>query len=77
MVAGRVLDEATYHKFSVRYGTLFEASIGAEAIYDLFKNLDLEKLVVSLEAQLEKAGALEKERVNKRLSLLRSMIRFR
>ena len=75
LVPGRVLDEATYHKFSVRYGTLFEASIGAEAIYNLFRDLDLEKLVAQLEAQLEKAGALEKERVNKRLSLLRSMLR--
>jgi DNA-directed RNA polymerase subunit beta' len=29
---GRVLDEVEYHNFSLKYGTLFEAGIGAEAI---------------------------------------------
>jgi len=30
---GVVLDEIEYHRFSVKYGTFFEAGIGAEAIY--------------------------------------------
>ncbi len=34
---GKVLDEMTYHKFSLRYGTIFESGIGAEAIYDILK----------------------------------------
>jgi len=71
---GRVLDEVEYHNFSLKYGTLFEAGIGAEAIYNIFKNIDLKKLVVNLEAQLEKAGSVEVEKLNKRLSLLRSMV---
>ena len=29
---GTVVDEATYHKYSVKYGAFFEASIGAESI---------------------------------------------
>jgi hypothetical protein len=28
----------------LKYGTCFEAAIGAEAIYTIFKNLDLESL---------------------------------
>ncbi len=72
--AGYVLDEIQYHTFSLKYGTLFEAGIGAEAIYNIFKNLDLKKLVAKLEADLEKAGAAEVDKINKRLSLIRSMI---
>jgi DNA-directed RNA polymerase subunit beta' len=71
---GKVLDEVEYHNFSLKYGTLFEAGIGAEAIYNIFKNTDLKKLQAKLEEQLEKAGAAESERIQKRLSLLRAMI---
>ncbi|MBP6946161.1 MAG: DNA-directed RNA polymerase subunit beta' [Candidatus Pacebacteria bacterium] len=72
---GVVLDEIEYHRFSVKYGTFFEAGIGAEAIYKIFKSLDMDKLVKELEAQLLKAGAAEREKLGKRLSLIRSMIK--
>lgn len=71
---GRVLDEVKYHKFSIKYGTIFEASIGAEAVYNIFKSLDLKKLVASLETDLEKAGAQDKEKINKRLGIIKSFI---
>ena len=70
---GKVLDEIEYHNFSLKYGTLFEAGIGAEAIHEIFKNLDLKKLIVKLESELEKAGTVELEKINKRLSILRAM----
>ncbi len=71
---GAVLDEVSYHNFSMKYSTLFEAGIGAEAIYDLCKNVDLHKLAARLEADSEKASTIERDRLNKRLSLVRSMI---
>ncbi len=37
VAVGTVLDEIAYHRYSVKYGALFEARIGAEAIYDIFK----------------------------------------
>ncbi len=46
---GVVLDEMSFHRFSIKYSTLFEARIGAEAIYDLFKNLALQQLAERLE----------------------------
>ena len=72
---GRVIDEVTYHKFSIKYSTVFEAGIGAEAIYEIFKNIDLPNLVKNLEERLEKAGAVEKPKLFKRLSLVRSMVK--
>ena len=72
---GVVLDEIDYHRFSVKYGTFFEAGIGAEAIYSIFKNLNLEKLIADLEKALETAGAAEREKIGKRLGLMRGMVK--
>jgi DNA-directed RNA polymerase subunit beta' len=71
---GTVLDEATFHKFSIKYSTLFEAKIGAESIYELFKNIDLAKLVQELEERYTKAGAMERLKIDKRLTLIRGML---
>ncbi|MEK7604691.1 MAG: DNA-directed RNA polymerase subunit beta' [Patescibacteria group bacterium] len=74
MVIGRVLDELEYHRFSVKYGGLFEARIGAEAIYDIFCKLDLKELEKTLAARYEHAGAAEREKLAKRLSLIAGLI---
>jgi len=70
---GAVVDEVLYHKYSMKYGSLFEASIGAEAIFEILKSLKLPELEKKLEVELEKAGSLEREKINKRISLVRSM----
>ncbi|MEX0672900.1 MAG: DNA-directed RNA polymerase subunit beta' [Candidatus Paceibacterota bacterium] len=68
-----VLDEVAYHNYSVKYGTLFEAEIGAEAIYNMLKGMDLDELEKALETRLEKAGSIEKGKINRRLSAVRAM----
>ena len=74
ITAGTILDEMHYHKYSMKYSTLFEARIGAEAIYDLFKKLDLVLLRDRLEKERETAGAAERAKLDKRLSLIKGMI---
>ncbi|MES2668143.1 MAG: DNA-directed RNA polymerase subunit beta' [Patescibacteria group bacterium] len=74
VVVGKVFDEISYHRFSVRYGTLFTAAIGAEAIYDLFRNLKLDALKATLEERYPKAAAAEREKLAKRISLVTAMI---
>lgn len=71
---GVVLDEMTFHKYSIKYSTLFEARIGAEAIFDLFKNIDLPQLVENLEDKYTRAGAMERAKLDKRLALIRGML---
>ena len=71
---GKILDEMNYHKFALKYSSLFEAEIGAEAVYTLFKNLDLQKLLARLEKEREEAGAVERAKLRKRISLVKAML---
>mgnify|MGYP006148850605 CR=1 FL=1 len=72
--AGVVLDEMHYHRFSVKYSTLFEAKIGAEAIYDIFRQMDLPALKEKLETKYPTAAAAEREKLAKRIALISNMI---
>ncbi|MSR70628.1 DNA-directed RNA polymerase subunit beta' [Candidatus Kaiserbacteria bacterium] len=72
---GKVLDEPKYHRFAIKYGAMFEAGIGAEAIYNLCKNLNLKEMVKQIEVAIPEAGAAEREKLSKRLSVLRGMVR--
>jgi len=71
---GKVLNEISYHHYSLKYGSAFEASTGAEAVYSLFKAIDLEKLKGETEKLLEKAGSADREKLQKRLALIRAML---
>ncbi|CAN5121287.1 DNA-directed RNA polymerase subunit beta' [soil metagenome] len=75
IVPGRVLDEVEYHRFSMKYSTIFEAGIGAEAIYNILKEVDLNKLHKELDAQLETAPSTELARLHKRSSTVQWMQR--
>ncbi len=75
LFVGAVLDEAKYHRYAIKYGAMFDAGIGAEAIFDLCKKLNLPDMVARAEKALETAGAAEREKLGKRLSILRGMIR--
>ncbi|MFA6324830.1 MAG: DNA-directed RNA polymerase subunit beta' [Candidatus Paceibacterota bacterium] len=70
---GKVLNEISFHHYSLKYGACFEANIGAEAIHSIFKNLDLDKLKNITETMLLKASSIEREKLQKRLSLIRAM----
>ena len=74
LVEGKVLDEAMYHKYSIKYGSVFEAGIGGEVIYEILKKINLEDLEKKILAGLEKSNSADTEKLNKRLSLVRSMI---
>jgi DNA-directed RNA polymerase subunit beta' len=75
LVEGKVLDEIEYHNHSMKYSTLFEAGIGAEAIYNILKKIDLAKLFAKLNVDVEKASAVEAPKINKRISLIHQMIK--
>src|SRR5680860_843148 len=57
---------------SLKFGHIFEASIGAEAVRKLLEKIDLEKSVTKLEEKLIDVVESKKEKLIKRLKLLKS-----
>ena len=68
-----VISENDYQELSLRYGHIFTASIGAEAIYDLLKKVDISKEIEKIEAELPEAQGGKKLRFVRRIKLLRSL----
>jgi len=68
-----IISENVYQNLSLKYGHIFEAGIGAEAIRQLLKKVDLEKTIKNLEEEQEKAIDSKKEKINKRLKLFKSL----
>jgi DNA-directed RNA polymerase subunit beta' len=74
VVKGMVVDELFHAKLSSKYEGLYIAEIGSEAIYNLMKKIDLNKLEKTLTKELEDASALSKVKLTKRVTLVKSMI---
>lgn len=75
IVEGRVIDEVAYHNYSIKYGTFFEAGIGAETIYNIFRTVDLNKLEEKIKKELENSKSIDSTKITKRLSLVQSMLK--
>jgi len=69
-----VISELQYRNFSLKYGEVFEASIGAEAIRQILNKINLEKLSQKLSQSLKSASSTEKKRLKKRVSLVQGLL---
>ncbi len=67
-----ILSEQQYQSLSMKFGHVFEASIGAEAIRKLLEKIDLDASIANLENKLKDAVDSKKEKFVKRLKLLKS-----
>ena len=70
---GVVLDEAAYHTYAVKYGAMFRAQIGAEALYQILKAIDLNKFIKTVREEYQKSGAADRDKLRKRLALGEAM----
>ena len=68
-----IISEVAYQNLSLKYGHIFEAGIGAEAIRKLLERVDLEKSIKELEDNLKDAIDSKKEKLIKRLKLIKSL----
>lgn len=72
----RVITENEFNIYSLKFGAMFEAEIGGEAIYHIFEDLDLEKLEKNLTKEIEETRSVAKRtKLEKRISLIRSLSR--
>jgi DNA-directed RNA polymerase subunit beta' len=69
----KIISEMTYHDLSLKYGHLFEAGIGAEAVKMLLEKVDLEQNIKTIEVELETAFGLKKEKLIRRIKLFKSL----
>lgn len=67
-----ILTEQDYQSLSMKFGHLFEAGIGAEAVRKLLSKINLEKSIAKLEEKLAIAQEIKKEKLIKRLKLLKN-----
>jgi DNA-directed RNA polymerase subunit beta' len=70
-----VLSEVEYHRLSRKFGEVFEAAIGAEAIRNILERLDLHALRASIEADLPNQTPLARKKSQRRLQTINGMIR--
>jgi len=70
----RVLSEVEYQRLILRYN-FFQVGMGAEAVRQLLGEIDLNKLEKDLNGELEKNSSEDKNNVQKRLQLVKSLIR--
>jgi len=71
----KVVSENVYHELSLKYGHIFEASIGAKGIRQLLEEIDLEKLKVKLEHEFKATKGTKKEKLTKRIKLIKNLIK--
>ncbi|MCL5407665.1 MAG: DNA-directed RNA polymerase subunit beta' [Patescibacteria group bacterium] len=73
LVPKMILTESKYQDLSLRYGQIVKVGIGAEAIYEYLKKIDLAELHESLNKELEQATSVNTRKILRRLKLLAEM----
>ncbi len=68
----QTLSEKEYRQYYEKYGDGFKVGMGAEAIKELLKKIDLEKEIATIEKELENAQGQKRTRLVKRLDVLDS-----
>ncbi|MFZ2804516.1 MAG: DNA-directed RNA polymerase subunit beta' [Patescibacteria group bacterium] len=68
----KVLSENEYHDLSLKYGHVFEAKIGAEALHELLSKIDVEGTMKAIQDDLGSASEAKRDRLLRRLKLLKS-----
>ena len=68
----QIITEQQYQDLSLKYGHVFTASIGAEAIHKLLMEIDLDKTIASLEEEAAEAADNKRRRIVRRLKLFKN-----
>ncbi|MBI4089806.1 MAG: DNA-directed RNA polymerase subunit beta', partial [Candidatus Kerfeldbacteria bacterium] len=68
----QIVTEQQYQDLSLKYGHVFTASIGADAVYKLLAELDLDEVTAKLEQEAAEAPENKKRRIVRRLKLFKN-----
>ncbi len=73
LVQNKVISELEYRELSMKFGHVFRASIGAEAIRQIIENIDLKKFLDDRYAELQHATDQRQKKIIKRIKLVASL----
>ncbi|NQT50180.1 DNA-directed RNA polymerase subunit beta' [Candidatus Kuenenbacteria bacterium] len=71
----KIISEIDYQDMSLKYGHVFEAGIGAEAIRKLLERVDITKLINELNEELKTDKGARRKKLINRVKLLKSLKR--
>jgi DNA-directed RNA polymerase subunit beta' len=71
----KIISEHAFHDLSLKYGHIFEAGIGAEAVRHLLSRIDLEETARELTAAIVDATSVKKDRLVRRLKFFNQIIK--
>lgn len=70
-----ILTENQYQDLSLKYGHVFEAAIGAEAIRKLLSEVDLKKTIEKIREEAAASSENKRKRLNRRIRLMENLQR--
>ncbi len=71
----QVLNEVEYFKLSTSFGQTFKAGIGAEAIRDILREMDVDKTIKGIRAELEEVDSIQRKKALKRLKFFQGIVK--
>lgn len=69
----QIISETKYQDLSLKYGHIFEASIGADAVLELLRRVDLDTMIASLELEINEVTKNQQQRIIRRLKLAKNL----
>ncbi|MCD4705510.1 DNA-directed RNA polymerase subunit beta', partial [bacterium] len=69
----KILTEMQYQNLSLKYGHIFEAGIGAEAVKKLLEKIDLDKSIDQVKSEMKIFKGAKKEKAIKEIKILRNL----
>jgi DNA-directed RNA polymerase beta' subunit len=73
---GQILSENEYFALSRKFGNIFKAGSGAEAVHEILMKLDMKKEAIAVEAELADAkDPMAQSKLLRRLKMFKAMIR--
>lgn len=72
---GNVITELEYRNVSMKFGHVFRAGIGADAIREIIQKLNLPKFLEKLQTEVKKTSGQKQKKLIKRIKLVDSFVR--
>ncbi len=72
---GAILSELQYRNISMKFGHVFRAGIGADAVREIIQMIDYKKYLEELKKEVKKTSGQKQKKLVKRMKLISSFIR--